>query len=64
MPGAIADHLTSSGGQLFNGAQMSVLDWIDAGITGTYGAVVEPCNFLQKFRILGLLYKNIYRVIL
>ena len=28
---------------------MSVLDWIDVGVTGTYGAVVEPCNFLQKF---------------
>ena len=49
MLGAIADHLTSSGGHLFGGAQMSVLDWIDAGATGTYGAVVEPCNFLQKF---------------
>jgi len=49
MPGAIADHLTSSGGQLFNSAQMSALEWIDAGATGTYGAVVEPCNFLQKF---------------
>jgi len=49
VPGSIADHLTSTGGALFNGVQMSVLDWIDAGVTGTYGAVVEPCNFLQKF---------------
>jgi len=49
LPGAIADHLTSAGGVLFNGSQMSVLKWIDAGVTGTYGAVVEPCNFRQKF---------------
>jgi uncharacterized protein (TIGR03790 family) len=49
MPGAIADHLTSSGGQLFEDAQMSMLDWVDAGVTGTYGTVVEPCNFVQKF---------------
>jgi len=49
LPGAIADHLTSTGGRLFMGGQMSVLKWIDAGVTGTYGTVVEPCNFLQKF---------------
>jgi len=48
-PGAIADHLTSTGGHLFNGSQRSVLDWIDAGVTGSYGNVVEPCNFIQKF---------------
>ena len=47
--GAMADHLTSTGGHLFKGAQMSVLNWIDAGATGTYGTVVEPCNFKQKF---------------
>ncbi len=47
--GAIADHLTSAGGYLFNSGQMSVLKWIDAGITGTYGTVVEPCSFRQKF---------------
>jgi len=49
LPGAIADHLTSAGGVLFNGSQMSVLDWVDAGVSGTYGTVVEPCNFKQKF---------------
>lgn len=49
LAGAIADHLTSTGGQLFSGNQMSVLEWIDAGVTGTYGTVVEPCNFRQKF---------------
>jgi uncharacterized protein (TIGR03790 family) len=49
LPGAVADHLTSTGGELFGGNQMSVLKWIDSGVTGTYGAVVEPCNYLQKF---------------
>jgi len=49
LPGAIADHLTSNGGNLFNSNQMSVLEWIDAGVTGTYGTVVEPCNFVEKF---------------
>lgn len=47
--GAIADHLTSSGGNLFGGAQMSALRWLDAGATASYGTVVEPCAFPQKF---------------
>ena len=49
MDGAIADHLTSTGGVLFGTRQMSLLRWLDAGVTGSYGAVVEPCAFLQKF---------------
>lgn len=49
LPGAMADHLTSTGGVLTGGAQMSVLDWLEAGATGSYGTVVEPCNFPQKF---------------
>lgn len=49
LPGAIADHLTSSGGRLTGSKQMSVLRWLDAGVTASYGAVVEPCNFTQKF---------------
>ena len=50
VPGAIADHLTSAGGVLTNkGSQMSILRWLEAGATGSYGAVVEPCNFPQKF---------------
>ncbi len=28
---------------------MSILEWISAGATGSYGTVVEPCNFLEKF---------------
>ncbi len=49
LPGAIADHLTSSGGQLTDSGQMSALRWIEAGATGSYGTVVEPCNLLGKF---------------
>ncbi|MDA0824089.1 MAG: TIGR03790 family protein [Proteobacteria bacterium] len=49
LPGAMADHLTSAGGQLPESSQMSALRWLEAGATGSYGTVVEPCNFPQKF---------------
>ena len=49
LPGAIADHLTSFGGMLTDSPQMSSLRWLEAGATGSYGTVVEPCNFLGKF---------------
>jgi len=54
LPGAIADHLTSAGGELFGGGQMSSLRWLEAGATGSYGAVVEPCNFPAKFPVPGI----------
>jgi uncharacterized protein (TIGR03790 family) len=54
LPGAIADHLTSTGGKLTDSRQMSSLRWLEAGATGSYGAVVEPCNFPQKFPHPGL----------
>jgi len=28
---------------------MSALRWLEAGATGSYGTVVEPCNLVQKF---------------
>ncbi len=49
VPGAIADHLTSFGGQLTDSSQMSALRWLEAGATGSYGTVVEPCNLPEKF---------------
>jgi uncharacterized protein (TIGR03790 family) len=49
LPGAIADHLTSYGGRLTGSTQMSILRWLDAGATASYGTVVEPCAFTQKF---------------
>jgi uncharacterized protein (TIGR03790 family) len=48
-PGAVADHLTSTGGVLSKGSQMSVLAWLRQGATGSYGSVSEPCNHLEKF---------------
>lgn len=54
MDGAIADHLTSAGGRLFGSRQMSILRWIDAGVTASYGTVVEPCAFPQKFPYPGI----------
>ena len=47
--GAIADHLTSNGGELIDSPQMSSLSWLDAGATASFGTVVEPCAFPQKF---------------
>ncbi len=55
LPGAIADHLTSFGGQLLGSSQMSSLAWLKAGATGSYGTVVEPCNLIDKFPSPGVL---------
>jgi uncharacterized protein (TIGR03790 family) len=49
LPGAIADHLTSTGGMLNSSYQMPATRWLDAGVTGSYGTVSEPCNYWQKF---------------
>jgi uncharacterized protein (TIGR03790 family) len=49
LPGALADHLTSAGGDLLATAQMSSLRWLEAGATASYGSVSEPCNYWQKF---------------
>jgi uncharacterized protein (TIGR03790 family) len=50
VPGALADHLTSSGGVLDGSqGQMPVTDWIEAGATASYGSVSEPCAHPQKF---------------
>lgn len=50
LPGAIADHLTSGGGIGINhNGQMKAFRWLDSGATASYGAVIEPCNFIEKF---------------
>lgn len=49
LPGALADHLTSFGGDLQGTGQMSSQRWLDAGATASYGTVSEPCNYWQKF---------------
>lgn len=58
VPGAIADHLTSTGGILVGGHQMSSLRWLEAGATGSYGTVVEPCNYRQKFPSPGIVMQH------
>jgi len=55
LPGAVADHLTSTGGILPGGRQMSSVKWLKSGATGSYGAVIEPCNFVQKFPNPGIM---------
>lgn len=50
LPGAIADTLTSySGGLYDSGGQISILSYLKAGATASYGTVREPCNFTSKF---------------
>jgi len=58
LPGAIADHLTSAGGRLTDSRQMSALRWLEAGATGSYGTVVEPCNVPGKFPHPGLVMES------
>jgi uncharacterized protein (TIGR03790 family) len=61
-PGAIADHLTSTAGYLPSGnGQMTVTDWLDAGVTASYGTVAEPCNYTKKFSRASVLIDQYYR---
>lgn len=55
LPGAVADHLTSTGGVMSGSDQMNIMEWLQAGATASYGAVVEPCNFPAKFPNPGVL---------
>lgn len=58
VPGALADHLTSLGGDLLGNEQMSSLRWLEAGATASYGTVSEPCNHWQKFPNPSVLLKH------
>jgi uncharacterized protein (TIGR03790 family) len=50
LAGAIADHLTSSAGRgIEQSGQMKAFRWLEAGVTGSYGTVVEPCSYIEKF---------------
>jgi uncharacterized protein (TIGR03790 family) len=50
IPGAMADSLTSYGGVIFGANdQTTLLSFINANASGSYGTVVEPCNYLEKF---------------
>jgi uncharacterized protein (TIGR03790 family) len=61
LPGAVADHLTSVGGVLRGGSQMSALAWLAQGATASYGSVSEPCNFLSKFPDIAVLMQHYLR---
>ncbi len=48
--GAIGEHVTSYGGYLFeNSGQQSIIDWPHAGCVASYGTIVEPCEYTNKF---------------
>jgi uncharacterized protein (TIGR03790 family) len=50
VPGAMGDSLTSYAGYLLeNSGQTSLLAFLNAGAAGSYGTVVEPCNYTEKF---------------
>ena len=61
VPGALADHLTSNGGNLFGTEQMSALRWLEAGVTASYGTVTEPCAHTEKFPAASVLVKSYFR---
>jgi uncharacterized protein (TIGR03790 family) len=48
--GAMADNLTSFSGYLLeNSGHTDALDFLNAGATASYGTIVEPCAYLEKF---------------
>jgi uncharacterized protein (TIGR03790 family) len=50
VPGTLADTLTSFGGYILeDSGQTPALAFLEAGASGSYGTVVEPCNYTQKF---------------
>ena len=61
LPGAVADHLTSTGGVLVGGSQMAATAWIRQGATASYGNVSEPCNGLAKFPSISVLMRHYLR---
>lgn len=49
-PGAMIDNLTSYGGILFNYTEhTTAMDFIRHGATASYGTIVEPCAYAEKF---------------
>jgi uncharacterized protein (TIGR03790 family) len=56
--GAIADHLTSTGGILEGGHQMSAVSWLKQGATASYGSVSEPCSYPEKFPNVSVLFDH------
>jgi len=61
LPGAAADHLTSTAGVLEGSRQMSALEWLKQGATASYGSVSEPCNLVGKFPNPAVLFDHYLR---
>jgi uncharacterized protein (TIGR03790 family) len=61
LPGALADHLTSFGGIVPESPQMSAYEWLEAGVTASYGTAIEPCNYPQKFPAVSILVEDYFR---
>jgi len=59
-PGAVADHLTSFGGLMPTSSQMSILEWLEGGLTGSYGTAHEPCAILAKFPDTSVLVRHYF----
>jgi uncharacterized protein (TIGR03790 family) len=57
-PGALADHLTSTGGVLDGVNQMSALEWLKQGATASFGSVSEPCSYPEKFPNVSVLFEH------
>ena len=51
LPGAIAESLTSYGGDFDNGAQTKLTAFLRYGAAGSSGAVAEPYSFQAKFPV-------------
>lgn len=50
VPGGLGDSLTSFGGYILeDSGQTPALAFLESGASGSYGTVVEPCNYTQKF---------------
>lgn len=50
IPGSLADTLTSFAGNIFEtGDQTVLLEFLHGGAVASYGTVVEPCNYTEKF---------------
>ncbi len=61
LPGAICDHMTSSGGVIGNYSQMFIGEWLDAGATASYGTVTEPTNRTSKFPNVGIVIREYFQ---
>lgn len=51
LPGAIAESLTSYGGDFNKGAQTKLSEFLRYGAAGSSGAVAEPFSFQEKFPV-------------